>query len=90
MAFPKGRVQSVEFYEPILFRGLRRHSAIRDDGFMSLLQNGESSVGLSLFAFDQVEKLDCLGGLKQRFSSDFFSTEALKTYQRKSLRSNKK
>ena len=40
--------------------------------------------------FDQVEKLDCLGRPKQRFSSDFFSTDALKTYQRKSLRSKKK
>ena len=57
---------------------------------MALPQNGESSVILSLFAFDQVEKLDCLGRPKQRFSSDFFSTDALKTYQRKSLRSKKK
>src|SRR6266542_3534554 len=90
MASPKGRVQSVEFYEPIFFRGLRRLSAIRGDGFMALPQNGKSSVSLSLFAFDQVEKLNCLGGPKQRFSSDFFSTDALKTYQRKSLRSKKK
>jgi len=95
MASPEGRVQSVEFYEPILFRGLRRHSAIRDDGFMSLLQNGESSVGLSLFALDQGEKVDCLGGPKQRFSSNFFPskvlpTDALKTYQQKSPRSKKK
>jgi hypothetical protein len=89
MASPKGRVQPVEFYEPILFRGLRRRFAIRDDGFMSQPQNGDS-VGFSLFALDQGEKLDCLGGLKQRFSSDFFSTDALKIYQRKSLRSKKR
>jgi len=36
MASTKGRVQSVEFYEPIFFRGLRRRSAIRGDGFMAL------------------------------------------------------
>ena len=57
---------------------------------MVLPQNGESSVGLSLFAIDKGEKLDCLGGPKQRFSSDFFSTDPMKTCQRKYLKSKKK